>query len=247
MAEVMVLCYHAFSWSWNEPLSLPPELLERQLTALVRRGWRGATFTQAVFDPPSERTLAVTFDDGFLSVREHAYPLLSSLGLPGTVFVPTAFMSHRQPLSWSGLDHWLRTPFATELESMCWGDLAILSEAGWEVGSHSLTHPRLTMLDERKLGEELARSRRDIEVALGRTCAAITYPYGDVNDRVTDASRAAGYRAGGALASRLTPAGPYRWPRIGINRLDRMWRFELKVDRYVRRLRATRLWPQLFG
>ena len=247
MTEVLVLCYHAVSRSWDEPLSLTPDLIERQLTMLVRRGWKGATFIQAVFDPPTPRTLAVTFDDGFASVVKQAHPILSSLGLPATVFVPTAFVSDGRRLSWPGLDR--RQPGASEheLEPMSWNDLGLLAEAGWEVGSHSRTHPPLTTLHGQSLNEELDQSRQEIQAALGRRCEAISYPYGDVDDRIAEAARAVGYRAGAALASRLTPAGPYRWPRIGVNRLDQMWRFHLKVNRSIRRLRATRMWPEVIG
>jgi peptidoglycan/xylan/chitin deacetylase (PgdA/CDA1 family) len=64
MSDVLVLCYHAVSVRWPAELSVTPERLEEQLRLLVRRGFKGATFHQAVIAPPAPRTLAVTFDDG---------------------------------------------------------------------------------------------------------------------------------------------------------------------------------------
>ncbi|HEY1508494.1 MAG TPA: polysaccharide deacetylase family protein [Solirubrobacteraceae bacterium] len=242
MAEVLVLCYHALSDSWEAPLSLSPDLFERQVSLLVRRGWRGTTFRDAVQAPPADKTLAVTFDDAFASVYEHAFPILSSLGVPATVFAPTSFMAERQPLHWNGIDHWLQTQSAPELRGMSWEDLGRLHEAGWEVGSHTRTHPRLTSLDDKEMRDELAESRREIAANLSAPCETVAYPYGDVDERVADAAQSAGYLAGAALASGLRARGPQRWPRVGIYNGDQMWRFRLKISRGTRRLRASRFW-----
>lgn len=193
MSEVLVLCYHAISPTWAAPLALSPDLFERQMTMLVRRGWHATTFRNAVHDPPAPKTLAVTFDDAFASVYEQAYPILSSLGMPATVFAPTSFMSERQPLQWNGIDHWLQTDAAPELAGMSWEDLGGLQEAGWEVGSHTRTHPRLTNLDDAAVRDELAESRHDISTNLSAPCETVAYPYGDVDQRVADAAESAGY------------------------------------------------------
>jgi peptidoglycan/xylan/chitin deacetylase (PgdA/CDA1 family) len=243
VSDSFVLCYHAVSPTWAAALSITPESLERQLSWLVRRGWRGTTFSKAVLDPPAGRTVAVTFDDAFASVLGLAHPILSSLGLRATVFAPTAFMSARAPLSWSGIEQWAGTPSAPELESMSWNELAALSDDGWEIGSHTHTHPHLTQLDDESLHRELAESREAVARHLDRPCTSIAYPYGDVNERVVAATRAAGYDAGAALSSRLTALGPLRWPRVGIYHGDTWSRFRLKGSRPMRLLRASPLWP----
>jgi peptidoglycan/xylan/chitin deacetylase (PgdA/CDA1 family) len=242
--DVMVLCYHAVSPAWGAPLAVTPADFERQLTALLKRGFKGATFTEAVLSPPHRRTLAVTFDDGYASVLERAVPILSRLGLPATVFVPTAFMDRRQPLVWNGVGHWAGTPFADELRGMDWDDLRRLVSLGWEVGSHTRTHPRLTSLDHRATRVELADSRLACERRLGTRCTAIAYPYGDADRRVTAAAAQAGYLAGAWLSSSLAAGDPLRWPRIGIHHADRPWRFRLKANALVRQIRATRVWPE---
>jgi peptidoglycan/xylan/chitin deacetylase (PgdA/CDA1 family) len=243
MSDSLVLCYHAISPDWTESLSVTPEALERQLAWLVRHGWRGVTFMELVHNPPRERIVAVTFDDAFASVLELAHPILSSFGFPATVFAPSAFMSGCQRLSWPGIDHWARTPAAAELAGMCWEDLGTLAEDGWEIGSHTHTHPRLTGLDDLRVRSELAGSRQEIASRTGRPCESIAYPYGDVDERVASAAKAAGYRAGAALSSRLTPLGALRWPRVGIFNDDTLARFLLKAARPTRLLRASSLWP----
>ena len=51
MSDVLVLCYHGVSARWPASLTITPEQLEQQLSFLVRRGYRGATFEQAVLSP----------------------------------------------------------------------------------------------------------------------------------------------------------------------------------------------------
>jgi peptidoglycan/xylan/chitin deacetylase (PgdA/CDA1 family) len=243
MSDVVVLCYHAFSSTWSAELSLAPEEFERQIGQMLRRGWHPTTFIDAVLRPPARRTLAITFDDAFESVKTYAVPVLARHGVPATVFAPTAFLAGGETLAWPGIDHWQRTDDSTELTAMGWTDLAELAGRGWEIGSHTRTHPRLTQLTDAELELELAGSREECARRLGRECLTIAYPYGDVDERVADAARRAGYRAGGALSSRLTRLGPYRYPRVGIYRADVSWRFRLKASRPMRELRASKLWP----
>jgi peptidoglycan/xylan/chitin deacetylase (PgdA/CDA1 family) len=243
MSDVLVLCYHAVSPTWTADLSVTPEALEDQLGSLVRRGWRGAVFREAVVRPPWPKTLVVAFDDAFLSVRRLAQPILSRFGLPGTVFAPTAFLSQNQPLLWPGIDQWAGDPEAAELTSMSWDDLRALVADGWDVGSHTCTHPRLPGLADQALRRELEESRRECEEQLGIRCDTLAYPYGAVDPRVCRFTAESGYSAAASLSSSLRVAGPYQWPRVGIYHGDRRWRFWLKVNGAARRLRASCIWP----
>jgi peptidoglycan/xylan/chitin deacetylase (PgdA/CDA1 family) len=242
VSDVVVLCYHAVSPTWQATLAVRPDALEQQLSMFVERGYQGATFTDAVLRPPHRRTLAVTFDDGFLSVLERAQPVLTRLGLVATVFIPTAFMNRRQPLVWNGTGRWADTPFADELQGMDWDDLRSLAALGWEVGSHTCTHPRLTQLDHDATYRQLFESRLECDRRLGAPCTAVAYPYGDVDQRVADAASEAGYAAAARLSTSLTPRGALQWPRVGIYHGDARWRFRLKASAAIRRIRATRLW-----
>jgi peptidoglycan/xylan/chitin deacetylase (PgdA/CDA1 family) len=243
MPDVIVLCYHAVSPTWDAELSVTPDDFERQVGHLLRRGWRAVTFAEAVLAPPAPRTLSITFDDAFASVKRYAVPILARYGAPATVFAPTAFMDRGGPLLWPGIEQWQRTSSAGELDAMDWADLGALAELGWEIGSHTRTHPHLTQLDDAALHQELEASREELNDRLHRSCDTIAYPYGDVDARVVGAARSAGYGAGAALSSALTPLGPQRHPRVGIYHDDSWRRFQLKAARPMRRLRATRLWP----
>jgi peptidoglycan/xylan/chitin deacetylase (PgdA/CDA1 family) len=247
--DVLVLCYHAVSDRWRAPLSITPRALESQLEFLIRRGYRGATFRQAVLTPPGPKTLAVTFDDGYRSVKELARPILSRLGLPATVFVPTGFVG-RGLMAWPGIDRWLSGEHEHELALMSWAELRALTEEGWEIGSHTRTHARLTSLDDAELRDELEGSRSDCEAHLGTGCRSLAYPYGEHDERVVRAAGRAGYEAAGTLPGRLHAPTPLRWPRLGVYHVDRGSRFRLKVlpaSRWVRASRAADLATRLRG
>ena len=220
MQDRLVLGYHAVSDLSTSPLTVTRAALRRQVAELVGRGYVGTTFNRAVLGPASQRCLAVTFDDGESNVIQHAAPVLAELGVPGTVFVPVS------PVGSPGL--------------LGWEDLAALSEAGWEVGSHTLSHARLTDLDDASLRRELRDSRLTIEDMLGRPCRSIAYPYGDSDPRVRAAAAAAGYTAG-CTTDGTTSADALRWPRVGVHGNDGHVLFRLKTSRFGRVLRGTPL------
>lgn len=242
MPDVLVLCYHAVSERFPAALSVTPEAFERQLHLLARAGYRGATFADAV-KAPSRRTVAITFDDAYLSVLRLAKPLLDAVGFPAAVYAPTAYLdTPERPLSWAGIEQWHGGEHERELLPMSWDQLGELAEAGWEVGSHTRTHPHLTRIDDEGLRDELVESRATVEERLGRPCATLAYPYGDHDERVVAAAGAAGYVAAGTLPARLHAERPLAWPRVGIYHADDERRFRLKVSRTLRRLRGSRFW-----
>jgi peptidoglycan/xylan/chitin deacetylase (PgdA/CDA1 family) len=240
MTDVLVLAYHAVSDDWPSSISVTPAELEQQLTYLVRRGYRGAGFHEAVTTRPAVKTLAVTFDDAYRSVLELARPILDRLDLPGTVFVPTRFAGGGELASWRGVDCYLDGPHARELAVMSWGELAGLSSLGWEIGSHTRSHPRLTQLEDHELLGELAGSREACEHGLGAPCHSIAFPYGDTDARVVAAAGATGYTAAAGLPRfhRLHQPATLNWPRIGVFHGDGPRRFRLKISPTGRRLRT---------
>jgi peptidoglycan/xylan/chitin deacetylase (PgdA/CDA1 family) len=239
MHDRLILSYHGVSERW--PAAVSPDRLRAQLAHLVAHAYRGITFGE-LLQTRAPKLLCVTFDDGYRSVIERAFPVLQELGIPATIFVPTQFVGVA-PASWPGTDVWLGTEYEDELAVMPWEDLGRLARAGWEIGSHTCSHPRLTELDDAALDYELRASREAIEAELRCTCSSLAYPFGDWDERVARAAAEAGYRAACTLPAALHVASPLAWPRIGIYRHDGPGAFRMKVSPAVRRLRATRIWP----
>jgi peptidoglycan/xylan/chitin deacetylase (PgdA/CDA1 family) len=237
----LVLCYHAVSDRWPAALAVSPRQLEEQVRQLARRGYTARTFSDTLAQGGGERSVAVTFDDAYRSVFEHAFPMLRQLGVPATVFVPTALVNTGTPMSWPGIERWLQGPHASELVGMSWDELGQLRDAGWEIGSHTRSHARLTELDADALAGELAGSRADCEQHLGSRCHSLAYPYGALDERVVRAAHMAGYSAAGAPPSRLAVPRRLHWPRVGVYPRDDLRRFRIKVDPAVRRVQDSRM------
>lgn len=241
--DTLVLCYHAVSDGWPDVIAVEPTRLEGQVTRLLARGWQATTFTEAVLRPPAPKTLAITFDDGFRSVVRLAAPILQRLGATATVFVPTEFPDSGRPLAWPQIDRWLGTSHERELEPASWADLAALADVGWEIGSHSVTHPFLGNLAPHRLEAELRLSREEIERRIGR-CSSIAYPYGDVNERVAQLAAESGYDAGAALLPLRHGGDPLRYPRVFVSSREGDARHRLHLRRPVRWLQSTGVWPR---
>ncbi len=246
MNDSIVLCYHALSPTWEADLSTTPERFERHLKLLVSRGYRGVTFTEAVESHARGRVLAVTFDDAYRSVLELGLPILDRLGLVATVFAVTDFVGSEQPMQWPGIDRWLDGPHERELMPMSWAQLQTLADAGWEIGSHTVSHPHLTEIGDDALQNELARSKAACEDHLG-ACTSLAYPYGDFDARVVTATAGAGYRTAATLPSRQHAGEALEWPRVGVYHRDDDRRFRMKVSPSIARLRRSGAWNALDG
>lgn len=107
-----------------------------------------------------------------------------------------------------------------------WNQIREMSAAGIEFGSHTVSHPILSRLDDAELKRELTESRRRLEQELGKTAPVLAYPVGgpeEFNDKVVRGAVSAGYRLGVSYMP-------------GMNRLGSMDRFRLRrqhVERYV--------------
>jgi peptidoglycan/xylan/chitin deacetylase (PgdA/CDA1 family) len=239
----LILCYHAVSTTWPASLAIHPEALEGQLQTLLDRGYEGATFSEAVLGEAADERprLVVTFDDAYRSTLNEGLPVLSRLGLPGTVFAPTAYVGSAEPMVWPGIGHWAEGPHRDELLCLDEQGLGRLVAEGWEVGSHTHTHPRLPDLGSAQLHEELLESRTRIEQLTGAPCRSLAYPFGAFNDSVARAAAEAGYDAACTLLARNPAGDPLLSPRVGIYREDAPWRFRVKTARPVRLLDVSRV------
>jgi peptidoglycan/xylan/chitin deacetylase (PgdA/CDA1 family) len=215
MGDLLVLCYHGISETWPASTSVRPGDFEAQLRGFAKRGYRGATLAVALTAPPAEKTLVVTFDDAHRSVLEVAAPIMADLGIPGTVFVPTDYPGAGKPMGWDGYDIWLGTEHEQELLCLEWGELRGLAGAGWEIGSHTCSHPRLARIDEAAIARELSESKRACEAEIGAPCHSLAYPYSDYDERAVKAALEAGYSFAVSVPRRPEPPLPLQWPRVG--------------------------------
>ena len=125
---------------------------------------------------------------------------------------------------------------------MDWAEVRRLSDAGIEIGSHSVTHPVLAQIgDDAQLERELVDSKAEIEARIGRPVVSLAYPVGGpgaYSERVVDVARRAGYRFGFTYESGVVD--PQRMDAFRLRRLP--------VERYISRdrFRAMLAMPPLF-
>jgi peptidoglycan/xylan/chitin deacetylase (PgdA/CDA1 family) len=234
----LVLCYHAVSDRWPHQLCVTAEALESQLRLLLRRGYRPVTAAEALAG--GGRLLHVTFDDAFTSVHD-ALPVLERLAVPATIFACTGYADDPRPLGIPELADELHT-YSEELRTMSWGELRELDgRQGIDVESHAVSHPHLPALTDAELEDELTASKRRLEEELARPCRFLAYPFGDCDDRVRAATRAAGYEAAFGLPGDAGGRDRFDVFRVGVWRRDGPRTVGLKARPLVRSPFALRV------
>lgn len=86
----------------------------------------------------------------------------------------------------------MRDPYA---EVMDWADVSAMIEMGMDIGSHTVTHPNLSLLPSSEVLQEIIDSKNRIEEKTGKSCHHMCYPYGAFSDEVVAAVRGAGYHS----------------------------------------------------
>jgi peptidoglycan/xylan/chitin deacetylase (PgdA/CDA1 family) len=225
-----VLCYHRI----GGPLELGVtrvgrSVFARQMTALARAGWKtltlqeyaertrgvvGAQHAAPLHNRPP-RTFLLTFDDGYASLAEHAYPVLANLGFTAITFLITDYVGKSN--TWDVQYTWNR------LQHLSWPQIEQWRARGFHFASHTATHRRLTWLDNAAIETELRGSRDLLTARLGADAGrAIAYPFGAVDERVVRHAQRAGYELGFAgvkgsgEALRLSRVPVYFWDRGAI-------------------------------
>lgn len=248
-ADLVILCYHAVSDTWPSVGAVELRALDRQVDYMLRRRYRPLTLAAALEAPAGERVFVVTFDDAFRSVIERGLPVLEGLGVPATLFVPTDFATEAAPMTWSALGQWMGTPHEGELRCMSWDDVRCLAEAGWEVGSHTCSHPDLTAIDPKQAAAELERSLKVCEAEVQRPCASLAYPFGLYDEGVVALARRVGYERAVTLGARLIEPRarqPFELSREGVYRSTRWPNFLSATSPLLGAVRSSRFYRRLY-
>ena len=207
---VPILMYHVIA---DPPSGAPyPELyvsasgFAAQMRWLARHGYRAVTQRdvwnhwhrgQALPRKP----IVISFDDGYRSVAEAALPEMRRRSWPGVLNLTVKNLRVSGGLNES--------------------KVRMLIAAGWELASHSLTHPDLTSLDHRTLAREVTRSRAALRSRFGVPVDFFCYPAGRHDARVIRAVRRAGYLgATTTLEGLARPGKPYQLRRVRVSGSD---------------------------
>lgn len=180
-ARIPVITYHSIDNS-GSVVSTSPEVFSQQMKKLGEAGYRTATMADlaecARSDRwPSEKTVVLTFDDGFENFLTMAAPVLREFSFNATVYLVTDHCGRFN--DWAG-----NPPELPRSRLLSWIQVKELADEGIEFGSHTATHPDLTALNADAAETEISRSKIAIEDAIGKEVTSFAYPYGRNNASV---------------------------------------------------------------
>lgn len=171
---------------------------------------------------PGGRYCAITFDDGFICVRDNALPVLAKRNIPATLFVPSDCLGKRPPWLDEG-NAGYKNVVMTEAQ------LNSLDKELVLIGSHGRTHSNLLQIDADEARKEIVQSKKELENLLNRPIETISFPHGDFNQTHVDIAVSAGYRqAYSILPEQISSdSDNFLMGRVKVDPTD--WRIEYRL------------------
>lgn len=226
---IPILAYHKIDHrfelggTWNTPGQF-----QRQMEYIKSKGIIPVTLSQALELMKNGRTknekyVCLTFDDAYEGLYHHAWPILKKFGYPATIFVVTDFVGRNNEwdVNWGG----------RKFKHLGWEQIAEMSEAGIEFGSHTRSHRDLRFLNEEQMMDELAGSREILEEKLGKKIQTISYPFGRYNKKVVESASSCGYLCACSLVPKMknNQIDYMALRRCALYITDNIWGFENKI------------------
>lgn len=198
LRAAVVLQYHHVSESTPASTSVTPGRFAEHLAYLQQQGLEVIPLEQLVETlrvgrPLPDRAVAITFDDGYSSVYDEAFPRLAERGWPFTVFINTEPHDHGRP------------------GFMSWDQLREISRRGGTIANHTISHPYL--LDHEpgenesawrsRVAAEITGAQQRIEQEIGTAPRLLAYPYGEYDRAVLELAAGLGYTGFGQQSGPL--------------------------------------------
>lgn len=221
-----VLMYHSISQPEvdQDPLCTSPERFGAQMLYLKRHNLRGVSMRElylALNAGEATGLVGVTFDDGYEDFLDAAVPTLEKLGFSATVFVVAGMLGSENNWEHGGGPR-------PRLKLLGADGVREVSDRGMEIGSHTVTHPRLSGLDSETLIHEVEDSRQMLTEIVNAPVEGFSYPYGDLDGPSVRAARGAGYVYAVATKKQVE-GGLHDWPRTYIGEKDSPLRLGVKL------------------
>lgn len=181
--KIPVICYHSINKdpSGKSPIIISPEKFRQHLQTIKDNGY--TTLTMAQFNdyifgdkPIPEKSVLLTFDDGYMDNYTNAFPILKEFNMNATIFVISSYLDGDIYMSPSNIKE--------------------MSDYGIDIESHTVSHLRLSELSYEQQFNELKNSKQTIEKITGKPVISIAYPEGKYNEDTTKAVLETGYAMG---------------------------------------------------
>jgi peptidoglycan/xylan/chitin deacetylase (PgdA/CDA1 family) len=183
--RIPILTFHDISEN-SDVISLSSNIFRRCMERLSMKGYRSLGLIEAIGLlksglPFPDKHLVITFDDGYLSVYQNAFPELARNQMSTTVFLTTGVKAKAHPKS--------RLPELEGKPMLNWMEIREMCRSGFHFGSHTLTHPDLTRISTAQCRSEILDSKGLIEDSIGFELSTFAYPYGRFNQKVREIVR----------------------------------------------------------
>jgi peptidoglycan/xylan/chitin deacetylase (PgdA/CDA1 family) len=215
LSAVPILLYHHVDDQVG-PYHLPRKLFAQQMDYLARSDYHTVTMTayaNALDETTAlpDKSVVLTFDDGYDDAYTTVFPLLKSYGMTATFYIITGYVGQPGYLTWDEI---------TEMHA-----------AGMEFGGHTVHHVFLTALPQWLAFWEVWQSRADLQAHLGVAPVSFAYPYNDHNAAVVQMAQLAGYRVACIVDLHSGDKQPNRFaiPRITVAPGESMNSFRIVV------------------
>ena len=228
------LMYHSISPSDGSAqayydVCTDPKSFRKQMMQLSKAGRKGVSVREVLrqmeIGTTADNLTVLTFDDGFRDVLTEAVPIMQEFGFTATVYA----IAEKSTA--------VRSTFK-DRECMTSAELRQLANVGYEIGSHTVSHPRLYELPWEKIEAEVKQSKRALEDSIGQPVDAFCYPYAypeadrNFSTRFEQLIRECGYTSNVTtiIGTAKRDSDRFRLPRLPVNSWDDEKLLAAKLD-----------------
>jgi len=195
---VPILCYHRFSKNCTSRLCMPEDIFTWQMNYLKDNHYRIISMEMlieylAYNKALPKKSVVITIDDGYKSVYDVAFPVLKQYGFTASLFIYTDFVAGGS--------------------AMTWQQIRQMKAAGFEVGSHTLSHADLAIKRPKenekdyikRITHEIVHSKEILDKKLNQDTRLFAFPFGSSNRQVVNICKKAGYKAAATVIRGTNP------------------------------------------
>jgi len=182
------------------------------LAGLSQAGYEFVSMADYIKSSENNSSLTITFDDGYDSFYDYAFPILTELKIPAIVFIPFKFIGKKATWDYGGRFR--------QVKHLSEDQIKEISTSGIDIGSHGLTHIDLSGLSERMLKLELERPKKGLEDLTGKEVRYLSYPFGRYNGNVEAMAAELGYERGFSLSYYKKSHYGFTYPRFAVYTFD---------------------------
>jgi Predicted xylanase/chitin deacetylase len=187
----VVLMYHDIKPAEMNGFDVSVHDFRQQLDWLQANGYRTLTMDEFIACLAEgrfpEKTVLITFDDGYEGAYVYAAPELRRYGMKAAFFIIKDAIGTKLP----------GYPYMTETQIK-----ELSADPLFSIEPHTLSHPDLSQLSGEALQAEVGGAKAFFEKLTGKSCETMAFPYGYYNKAVLSAVREAGYKASFAVSDR---------------------------------------------